>query len=355
LSFPVCDAGTLMTRDLYAFEDETEDRYVFDSLVLGGTFALDMPDGVPAFWGDANQVLWAKGEPFLVNGPPGVGKTTLAHKLILASIGIGPNKVLGLSVAKATRPILYIAADRPRQSARALRRSVAPKDRALLDRFLLVRQGPLGFDIAKEPRRLAAWGCELGVGTIIIDSLKDVASRLSDDEVGGGVNQAFQRCVAADIDLLALHHQRKGQSDNRKPSSLDDVYGSTWITAGAGSVVLLWGKPGDPIVELSHLKQPAEEVGPWSLLIDHPTGHVAINDGGDELAVLRSAPEGLTGPELAARIYVSSSKPSRAEIEKAKRKLERLHRQGQARREDVPLDGKGARTHVVRYFAAVPA
>jgi hypothetical protein len=34
------------------------------------------------------------------------------------------------------------------------------------------------------------------------------------------------------------------------------------ITAGAGSVVLLWGAAGDPIVEWRHLKQPAAEVGP---------------------------------------------------------------------------------------------
>jgi hypothetical protein len=36
----------------------------------------------------------------------------------------------------------------------------------------------------------------------------------------------------------------------------------TWLTSGAGSVILLNGQPGDPIVSLHHLKQPAAAVGP---------------------------------------------------------------------------------------------
>jgi len=36
----------------------------------------------------------------------------------------------------------------------------------------------------------------------------------------------------------------------------------TWLTSGAGSVILLNGQPGDPVVSLHPLKQPAAEVGP---------------------------------------------------------------------------------------------
>jgi hypothetical protein len=48
----------------------------------------------------------------------------------------------------------------------------------------------------------------------------------------------------------------------RKPTP-DDVYGSTWLTAGTGSVILLHGEPGDPIVSMHHLKKPVAEGGPY--------------------------------------------------------------------------------------------
>ena len=69
-----------------------------------------------------------------------------------------------------------------------------------------------------------------------------------------------------------MHHGRKANADNKKPNTLDDVYGSAWLTAGMGSVICLWGKPGDSLVELTHLKQPAEAVGPMMVLHDHATG-----------------------------------------------------------------------------------
>ena len=40
----------------------------------------------------------------------------------------------------------------------------------------------------------------------------------------------------------------------------------TWLTSGAGSVILLNGQPGDPIVSLHHIKEPAAEVGPFKVL-----------------------------------------------------------------------------------------
>src|SRR5688500_9512898 len=42
--------------------------------------------------------------------------------------------------------------------------------------------------------------------------------------------------------------------------------------AGAGSVILLWGEPGGALVDLTHLKQPAGDVGPLRVFHDHATG-----------------------------------------------------------------------------------
>ena len=100
-----------------------------------------------------------------------------------------------------------------------------------------------------------------------------MAAPLSNDDVGSAVNRAIAGVIAQEIEFAGNHHQRKATSENKKPTSLNDVFGSVWITAGAGSVILLWGEAGDPIVELTHLKQPADEVGPLELRPRPPPRH----------------------------------------------------------------------------------
>jgi hypothetical protein len=70
---------------------------------------------------------------------------------------------------------------------------------------------------------------------------KYVSSRLGKDESGSRVKAAFQELIASDVEFVDSHHQRKEQRDGGKPTKLADVYGSRWLTAGLGSVLLLWG------------------------------------------------------------------------------------------------------------------
>ncbi|HEX5558159.1 MAG TPA: hypothetical protein VFX13_11125 [Gaiellales bacterium] len=135
---------------------------------------------------------------------------------------------------------------------------IEPSDLAELADRLVVWRGPLEFDIGRAPERLAPFVAQHGVQTVIIDSLKDVAVDLTKDETGSRVNSAFQNVLALDVELVIGHHQRKGMQGGGRPKALEDVYGSTWLTAGCGSVILLWGKPGDPVIEIEHLKQPAD-------------------------------------------------------------------------------------------------
>lgn len=38
--------------------------------ISGGSFAFDIPDGIPSLWGDGSRkVLWPKGEPMMIAGP----------------------------------------------------------------------------------------------------------------------------------------------------------------------------------------------------------------------------------------------------------------------------------------------
>ncbi len=305
-------------RDLIAVAEPpgpSDDRYID-----GSSFVRSAANEVPAVWGEDDRVLWARGESLLLVGPAGVGKTTVATQLLAGRIGF-LERVIDLPVA-AAQHVLYLACDRPAQIGRAFMRLM---NNATDDQLahLTIWQGPPERDIGRHPESLLAMCRAAGADCVFIDSLKDIALGLTDDEVGASVNIAMQQCVAEGIDVIALHHQRKGQA-GQKPKTLEDVYGSTWITAGAGSVVLLWGAAGDPVVELSHLKQPAAEVGPIQIDHDHNTGVTTVFRGDvDPLVVLRTFSAGMTARDLAT-VQTGLQSPSDNALKKAKRTLDKL-------------------------------
>ena len=285
-------------------------------LVAGDRFVLDAAGSIAAVWGfEKGTVLWSKGEPAFIVGPQGVGKTTLAQRLALARMGLAGD-VLGLPIAPDARRVFYLACDRPHQAARSFRRMLSEDERAALAEKLIVWKGPFPPVSAKQPDSLANLCRSVDAGTLFIDSTKDVALELSREETGQVFNLALQYVIEAGVEVLSLHHQRKATGDNKKPTTLADVYGSTWITAGAGSVLLLWGEPGDPIVELRHLKQPAEEFGPANVIFDHARGTVDVHDPADIEALLAAAPEGLT----AAVAGPPSSRPRRRTATRSRRR-----------------------------------
>jgi len=169
---------------------------------------------------------------------------------------------------------------------------------------------------------------------VVIDSLKDAAIGLSEDEVGAGYNRARQLLLARGVEVVELHHTRKPGAGTSTTPSLSDVYGSTWITSGAGSVLMLSGEPGDPIVDMRHLKQPAGEVGPYRLLHDQDTGAMTVEHSTDLYAIAVAAGgDGITAKRAAVAMFEKDT-PSRAQTEKARRKLDRLVKAGSLARED---------------------
>lgn len=305
-------------------EDEEEDT----SVLRGGAFIWDESADIEIRWGEGHNVLWAAGESMMIVGPPGVGKTTIAHQLVGGLIGIETD-LLGLPVIQAKR-VLYLAMDRPRQIRRAMRRLFRAEDRTLIDERLLVRPGPLPADLAKNPEMLVElarkWDCDV----LVVDSLKDAAIKLSDDETGGGVNRAIQWCNAESIDICVLHHQRKGQ-DGAKPTKLDDVYGSAWLTAGTGSVALIWGEAGSEQVELIHLKQPLDPVGPLNLEHDHRAGRTIVVSGFDALRYLRlRGAKGATLMDVARAEHGPEIKRDSPKVKKTERRLKGLVHDGLA-------------------------
>jgi replicative DNA helicase len=87
--------------------------------------------------------------------------------------------------------------------------------------------------------------------------IRDVL-RLS-HETDQAVNTALQLCCVEGVEIAVVHHPE-------------------WSVAGAGSVVTLWGDPGDLVVEFAHLKKRDEMVGPFKVQHDHVRGvSVAID------------------------------------------------------------------------------
>ncbi|SHX68353.1 Gp153 [Mycobacteroides abscessus subsp. abscessus] len=300
-----------------AWERVREPEVSGDRYVDGGEFIYTLPDTTPAVWGRGDEVLWAQGEALIVAGSQGVGKSTLAGNLVLNMITGG--ELLGYPVQQAER-ILYLAMDRPQQIARALARQLKQLDRETISKRLAVWQGPPPEDLAAHPDRLLAMAQKARASVVIVDSLKDAALGLSSDEVGAGWNRARQTALAAGVQVLELHHDRK-VNDTSAPM-IEKIYGSVWITSGSGSVIHLGGEPGDPVVRMYHLKQPASEVGPFDIAHDNVSGTMTIHEAVD-LAAMCSQQGGTTAKAAACALY-DMERPTPGQVEKARRRLRQL-------------------------------
>ncbi len=314
-----------MARETFAAEEaEKAKRAMQDSIRVftGGAFLLDLPDNPPAIWGKGDDILWAEGESLMIAGPQGVGKTTIAGQLIRGLIGLQP-EVLGFPMRPVNKRVGYLAMDRPQQARRALGRMFSETERTFLDEALRFWNGPLPADAAVDPQLFVRVAHQLESEALVVDSMKDAAIGLSKDEVGAGYNRARQFALAEGVQLLELHHVVKNGADGKSPNNINGIYGSTWLTSGCGSVIMLWGEPGDPIVDLHHLKQPMNELGPFKVRHNRQTGISDIyhDEDTDVLALARRCPgTGLTAME-AAQCLFQTEKPSTAQGEKARRKL----------------------------------
>lgn len=275
-------------------------------------------------WGRGDDIAWASGEALTICGSQGIGKSTLAGQLVRAQLGL-QDTVLDLPVIPIDKPILFLGMDRPAQLRRSLRRQFSEDERDAIAGRLLIRPGPPVTDMALDSTLLLRMAEAVGAGVVYVDSLKDAVVGLSGDEPAANYNRARQKLLAAGIELCELHHVRKPSAD--QAGGISSVYGSTWLTSGAGSVILLTGEPGDLVVRFRHAKTPANELGPWHLHLDPEKGSFVVQRCDLLASVRRAGADGLTA-EAAAKDLYECGRPTSSEKKKAERQLRHLESKG---------------------------
>ena len=267
-----------------------------------------------------------------------------------------PPPKVRIAPTAANPAVLYIAGDRPAQFRRAARRVFDnQQDAAVLDALLEVHEGPPRRYLTDDQLALVEYCTDHNYGTVFIDSLKDVGLKLAEDGGGQALNTAIQHAVTAGIEVVGLHHYRKrAQGEAKKPTTVDEIYGSTWITAGAGSVIQLWGKPGAAEIELDHLKQPSGEVGPWRLDHNADTGELTLVGASDIVTLLRtSGHKGIGAAEVARRLY-GIGEPTDADRKRATRALDKLISRGLATKTEGSSGGPGGSQPTIWHATGLP-
>lgn len=313
---------------------ETGRAIDWEARAVSGADWLDADEPEPKpLWGTPDTPLWLPGESLTIVGPPSVGKSTLAHAVMWGALGLAPD-VIGFPIEPLTEGgILYLAMDRPKQIKRAMMRFVrANPDRreeimTVIRERLTIWEGPLPGDITTDKRLLISMAERFGRTRIVVDSIKDVLPNASDEARAGGYNIARQESLAEGLEWVELHHNRKSGADNKEPNTLDDVYGSRWITAGAGSVLSLFGQPGEIVLRLAHLKPLGEPIFPTWVQIERHSGLVTVHEevGLDEL-LRRAGANGITAEDATRQLYgiEEKRKPTKSQIQNVRNKLNRM-------------------------------
>lgn len=232
-------------------------------------------------WGNPTEngtMAWAQNQGTIIAGPPGTGKSTIALQVILRRCGIVDGDVLGLPVTVAEDPTVYLALDRADQIRQSARRMLAPDlDPEVAARLQVIDALPLGIDL-RDPVTFIEWLKDRDAGCVAMDSAKDLGFDLNDSSEGQAFNHLIQAVLRADIQVLVTHHSRKTPRGDRKPLTLNDLHGSQWVAAGAGSVIMLDGEAGPKDKRLFHVKPLTVPMAPLSIGLVHDTGEITYRD-----------------------------------------------------------------------------
>jgi hypothetical protein len=273
---PTCNLYEQATRRLNSAEldriEEERSNIAASSMRVSGGYLFDLPADAP-IWGTRRDVLSAEGQGWMICGPDGRGKTSVAAQYAKARLGLASEMWdLPVKALPEDRSVYYLAADRPRQMMEAFMRGVGPSLREVLDRRLFVHRGPSPYRLSRDSGQ--SWLLreieETRAGLVVFDARKDIGNTLDGEDVTG-VARMIQLLVASDVEVLVLAHPHKRRRNG--PPTLEDVSGFSGVYNGLGSVLFLDSrKAGDALVEVHHVKPIREPLPMFRVLHDHSTG-----------------------------------------------------------------------------------
>ena len=193
----------------------------------------------------------------LLSGPPGTGKTQLSLQfsihMALGKPFLGwelgdPQKIAFVSMEMGDADLKYFV-DQMAEGLTAAEREI------LSQNLLLI---PLGYGVLLDSPADQAKVNRLIKGHtpngIIFDSLGvTTLDELSSEATVKSIMDYIAKLrTENDLFVWFIHHNRKAQSQNKKPNKLADIYGSQYITAAATTVIGLW--PVNDELEITGLK-----------------------------------------------------------------------------------------------------
>ena len=194
----------------------------------------------------------------VLTGPPASGKSQFSLQVAM-HMALG-KEFLGWKMPSEETRIIFFSMEMHHGALKhfleIMAKDLSDDDRAILnERLFLV---PLGRSINLESSDGQKFVTDISKrikpSGLIYDSLgSTVLSNMSDDSTIKGVigwDEEF-RSNNATFSWF-IHHQRKSQIGNKKPKSLDDVFGSMYIAARATTVLGLYPELG--LIELATLK-----------------------------------------------------------------------------------------------------
>jgi replicative DNA helicase len=257
----------------------SEPMNVLDFVAAGPDPVATCIWGVPKAGG---VMAWAENQGVIVAGPPGTGKSTIALQVILRRVGILEGDVLGMPVIPSEEPLVYLALDRADQIRQSIRRMVPPSSAIeAVKRLLMIDNLPPSVDL-RQVESFIGWLQGVGAKGVVMDSAKDLGFDLNDSSEGQAFNFLVQATLRAGVQIFVTHHSRKVPRGDRKPLTLNDLHGSQWVAAGAGSVIMLDGEAGPNPKRLVHVKPLTVPMSPLLLELDHETGEVQYRDDDED-------------------------------------------------------------------------
>ena len=191
-------------------------------------------------------------------GKPGVGKSTYTIQLLMhLALGVS---FLNMKIDRP-RKVIFVSMEMGAAEIKVFQDQMdsilTEEQRALLHQnFKIVPIGhSLLFDLSADKKKIEKLIEKEKPETVAFDSLSK-ATMASLDEVNSKAIMDFADHLRMNYDcsILFIHHNRKAQVGNKKPKTIDDMYGSYWIGATATTVVCLWFNERTQEIEVIFLK-----------------------------------------------------------------------------------------------------